>query len=202
MIRHHRGLSSGIAPRRAARTIALLFAPLVVAAAIGCKGAEGPAGPAGPSGDLQLLIAVGTGSLILDESALDYSQIPGLTTNVTIAPGGSSALLMETDGGVQVNSADPSALCLTDVAIFVDGTQVGPGRRTIVANTPNVLYAVGSYGFSVTTGVAEGTHSISVMAKAFTPLAGVQCYVGSAFRGSGLPGRPHLQGVLNVVVLP
>ena len=87
----------------------------------------------------------------------------------------------------------------TDIAVFVDGARVGPGRRVGVANTPEVVFKVGTYGFSVVMELTPGTHTITVQAKSFSPLAAVQCHVSSGADASDLPGRLKLQGVLNVV---
>jgi hypothetical protein len=174
----------------------LLFAALIAAAAIGCTGADGPAGP---SGGGMLTTATGTGSLILDETVFGYAPLPGVSATVTVAQGKTSDVLIETDGGIQVNSAFVASVCFTDVAIFVDDVQIGSGRRIGVTNTPDVLFNVGSYGFSVQTSLSPGTHTITVRAKPYTPLTGVECYVSSGANGSDLPGRPHLQAVLNVV---
>jgi hypothetical protein len=175
-----------------------LSVSLMVAATIGCGADEST----GPSGSGSLTTATGTGSLILDDDVLGFAPLPGVSLTVTAPEGRTNDVLIETDGGIQVNSTSADAICVTDVAIFVDGAQVGPGRRILVSNTPNVLYNVGSYGFSLAAGLAPGTHTITVQAKAITPLAAVQCYVSAGTNGSDLPGRPHLQAVLNVVSLP
>ena len=194
MIRDGRG--SKLFMKRRQQKVSRLFAVLVVAATVGCTGAEGPSGP---SGGGMLTTATGTASLILDETVFGYVPLPGVSATVTAVQGKTNDVLIETDGGIQVNSALAAAVCFTDVAIFVDGAQIGPGRRIGVGNTTEVLFNVGSYGFSVATTLAPGTHTISVQAKALTPFAGFQCYVGSGANGSDLPGRPHLQAVLNVV---
>jgi hypothetical protein len=175
-----------------------LFVALIAATTVACTGAEGPAGP---SGGGTLTTATGTGSLILDETVLGYAPLPGVSATVTAAAGRTSDVLIATDGGIQVNSPFAAAVCYTDVAIFVDGAPVGPGRRIGVGNTTEVLFNVGTYGFSVATSLAPGTHTITVQARPYTPLVGVQCYVSSGANGSELPGRPHLQAVLNVVSL-
>jgi hypothetical protein len=176
-----------------------LSVSLIVAAAIACTRADGPAGP---SGGGMLTTAAGTGSLILDETVLGYVPLPGLSATVTAVAGRTADVLIETDGGIQVNSGFAAAVCFADVAIFVDDAQIGPGRRIGVTNTPDVLFNVGSFGFSAETVLSPGAHTITVRAKVFTPLAGVQCYVSSGANGSDLPGRPHLQAVLNVVSFP
>jgi hypothetical protein len=127
-----------------------------------------------------------------------YTQVPGLSANVTVPAGAPSQALIETDGGVQINATDALASCFVDVALFVDGAQVGPSRRVTVLNNPVVIYSVSTYGFSTQTSLTSGAHVISVMAKRF--VGGVaECYVSSGAQGSGLPGNPRLQGALNVV---
>lgn len=178
---------------------------VLMALTMACSGPEGPAGPAGPPGaggsSPVLVTAYGTAPLIIDSSALGYALIPGLSSSVTVPPGSTYSTLIETDGGIQLNSADPNAIGFTDVAVFIDGAQVGSGRRVGVSNSTTVLYSVGSYGFSVQTSLSAGTHTIAVMAKRF-PTTLIDSYVSSGATGSGLPGNPRLQGVLNVITFP
>ena len=155
----------------------------LAAATIACNGADGatgPAGPAGPPGDGSgrpiILIAAGTASLVAGEDFTSYTAIPGLSTSLTVPAGESFTALIETDGGIQVNSPDPNAFCYADVAVFVDGAQVGSGRRTPVMNNAIVGFSVSTYGFSVETGLAGGTHTITVMAKKFLPDL-IECYI-------------------------
>jgi hypothetical protein len=189
------------------RTVRVIALALAVAS-MACKGADGatgPAGPAGPPGEGSgrpiIMIAVGTASLVAGEDFTRYTAIPGLSTSITVPAGASFTALIETDGGVQVNSADPNAFCYADVAVFVDGAQVGAGRRTPVLNTAIVGFSVSTYGFSVETGLTAGTHTIAVMAKKFLPDL-IECYISSGPAGSVLPGNPKLQGTLNVVAFP
>ena len=178
------------------RRLPHLLASFILVAAIGCSDSDAPTDPAGGA---RVATVSGSGSLVLDETVLGYAPIPGLSVTLTSPAGTSTDLLIETDGGIQVNSLFAAAVCFTDLAVFVDDAPVGPGRRVGVTNTPDILYNVGSFGFSVTTALPPGTHTITVRAKPFTPLPGVQCYVSSAADGSTLPGRPKLQAVLNVV---
>ena len=190
---------------RAARVFALM---LTLATAVGaCRGDEGPAGPAGPTGPTgpagsggtpEFFIALGTGPLVADENVIAYTQVPGLSLAVGVPAGASGQVLIETDGGIQLNSDAPVESCFIDVAIFVDGNQVGAGRRATVVNNAAVIFSVGTYGFSVQTGLTPGLHTIAVMAKRFTPTF-APCYVSSGAAGSGLPGNPRLQGTLNIV---
>jgi hypothetical protein len=181
---------------------ASVVASVLVALTMACAGPEGPAGPAGTGTSSPALVtAYGTGPLVIDESVFGYAAIPGLSASVTVPSGSTESVLIETDGGVQLNSADPAASGFIDVAVFVDGAQVGAGRRVSVSNNGIVLYSVGSFGFSVQTSLSAGAHAITVMAKRF-PVTLTDLYVSSAASGSGLPGNPRLQGILNVIAFP
>ena len=177
--------------------VSRLVVSLLVATTLACSD-NGSTGPAGGT----LTTASGTASLVLDDNVLGFAPLPGVSATVTVGQGRANDVLIATDGGIQINSVAYDAVCVTDVAIFVDDAQVGPGRRVLVTNTPDVLYNVGTFGFSLVGNLTPGTHTISVRAKAFTAFAAVPCYVSSSAAGSDLPGRPHLQAVLNVVSLP
>jgi hypothetical protein len=188
-----------LSDRRSTRFVVVC---MLAAAAMACRGPEGPVGPAGEDGRSPVLATVsGTSPLVIDESVLTYTPIPGLSTTVTVPAGSTYGVLIETDGGVQLNSTAPDAIAFTDVAVFVDGAQVGAGRRVSVSNNIVVIYAVGSYGFSVQTSLSAGTHTVTVMAKRFSATL-AESYISSGANGSGLPGNPRLQGVLNVVAFP
>jgi hypothetical protein len=168
----------------------------------GPTGPTGPTGPAGPNGGVPIFVtATGTAPLIVNDTVFRYTPIPGLSATLTVPAGATYKLLAETDAGIQLNSADPNASCHTDVAVFVDGAQVGSGRRVFLANTPLVSYSVTSFGFSVQATVSAGAHTVTVMAKQF-PAIIAECYVSSGATGSGLPGNPRLQGILNVIAFP
>ena len=187
-----------VSMRRLYPQVPRLLAALIATGTMACNSGDLTVGPSRSPGGT-LMTAAGTGSLILDENVLGFAPLPGVSVTVTAAGNRANDVLIETDGGIQVNSLAADAVCVTDVAIFIDGAQVGPGRRVLVSNTPDVLYNVGTYGFSLAADLAPGTHTISVRAKAFAALAAVPCYVSSGTAGSDLPGRPHLQAVLNVV---
>jgi len=192
-------LESGMTQNAARGRIGRMMMLLLGISAGGCRGAEGPAGPTGPAGGgAAFFTASGTTSLVANTEMIRYTAIPGLSASVETAAGGSGQVLIETDGGIQLNSDVAIESCFIDVAVFVDGAQVGSGRRVQVLNNATVIYAVSTYGFSVETTLTPGTHAIAVMAKRFTPTF-ADCYVSSGAGGSGLPGNPRLQGVLNIV---
>lgn len=177
-------------------------ASIATVLACGSEGPAGPTGPQGPSGAVPIFVTTaGSASLVLNDSVFRYAQIPGLSATVTVPAGSTYKLLAETDAGIQVNSVDPSATCFTDVAVFLDGVQVGSGRRVAASNTQTVLYSVSSFGFSVQANVPAGTHTVAVMAKQYAAIV-AECYVSSGPSGSALPGNPRLQGILNVIALP
>src|SRR4051812_15516917 len=189
------------------KRMARVTACLLVAATIACGGQNGPTGPQGPSGPPGpggspiFVSAGGTGSLIATDEVLTYTQVPGLSATLTVPTGSSYKLLIETDGGIQLNSAETDGACFIDVAVFVDGAQLGAGRRVPVLNNATILYSVSTYGFSVETSLSAGSHTVAVMAKMF-PSRVSTCYVSAAASGSGLPGNPRLQGILNIVAFP
>lgn len=207
MTTHHRWMARILFSLVATTTVACAgpegaTGPAGPAGATGPAGQTGAPGPAGPAGASPIFVtANGTSSLAADNSALSYTQIPGLSASITVPAGATYKLLIETDGGVQLNSGDPTASGFTDVAVFINGVQVGSGRRVPVLNSPSVLYSVASYGFSVQTSVPAGTYTVAVMAKKFST-AFADCLVSSPATGSILPGTPRLQGILNVVAFP
>jgi hypothetical protein len=180
------------------------MAAVLAATTVACSGQDGPTGPQGPagpsgSGSTPVFVTVnGTGSLVATDEVLTYTQLPGLSVSLTVPTGASYKLLIETDGGIQLNSAEPDAACFIDVAVFVDGAQLGPGRRVPVLNNATIVYSVSTYGFSVQTSLAAGSHTVAVMAKTF-PSRVTPCYVSASANGSGLPGNPRLQGILNII---
>lgn len=169
-----------------------------------CRGADGPMGPAGAKGDdgdprTDLFLAKGTGSLIVNEMSDQFAPLPGLRTVVTVPPNGSSALLIGTDGGIQIASDNPLGTCIVDVAIAVDGVPLDAGRRIVVSNTPSVLYSVNTYALTAVTAVTAGTHNITVVARQYGHII-TNCYVSGGVDASPLPGAPHLQGTMNTLV--
>ena len=187
------------------RFVPVLAMLLLTAACTSGDGSRGGAGPTGfaattgaASGNPIFVTAVGTGSLVADNSVLRYTVVPGLTATVTVPAGTQYSLLVETDGGIQLNSDEPNDYGFTDIAVFVDGVQVGAERRIAVMNNAKVLHSVGSFGFSVLTSVGAGTHTVTVRAKKFSTLF-ADCYVSSSAGGSVLPGNPQLQAVLNII---
>jgi hypothetical protein len=190
-------------PEALVRAFTALGAAFLFATA--CAGSEGPAGPPGPPGSPDspaiLVTRMGTGSLVVNDTVFRYSALPGLAADLAVPAGMTFKLLVETDGGIQVNATDPIAACFIDVAVFVDGVQVGSGRRVSASNSSAILYSVSSYGFSVETTIPAGTHTVAVMAKLFPSLV-AECYISSGAAGSGLPGNPRLQGTMNIVAFP
>jgi hypothetical protein len=148
-------LESGMTQNTARGRIGRMMMLLLGISAGGCRGADGPVGPAG--GGAAFFTASGTTSLVANTEMIRYTAIPGLSVSVETPAGGSGHVLIVTDGGIQLNSDVAIESCFIDVAVFVDGAQVGSGRRVQVLNNATVIYAVSTYGFSVETTLTPGT---------------------------------------------
>ncbi|MCB9323517.1 MAG: hypothetical protein H6571_07220 [Lewinellaceae bacterium] len=162
----------------------------------------GPQGLTGPAGNSPIInFGLGSESLIANNSVLNYTLIPGLTTIITVPQGSTHKVLIQTEGGIQLNDSDNTAVGFVDVAIFINNVQEGTGRRVPVQNSPSVIFSVNAYNFSVIKILTEGTYIIEVKAKKFSYMFD-DCYVSSSSNGSTLVGNPPLQGTLYVMQFP
>jgi hypothetical protein len=176
--------------------------PIGNTGAIGPQGAQGTQGLTGPAGNSPIItFAAGSSSLKADNSTLNYTVVPGLSVNITIPTLSIHKVLIQTDGGVQINSSNSTAIGFTDVAIFINGVQAGAGRRVPAINNGSVQYAVNAYSFSTLSTLSGGTYTIEVRAKKFSNIF-TDCYVSSSADGSTLVGNPPLQGILNIMQFP
>lgn len=168
----------------------------------GEKGDQGIQGLTGPAGNSPIItFAKGTNSLVANNSVLSYTLIPGLTEKINIPIGSIHKVLIQTDGGLQLNSSSSTGVGFTDIAIFVNGVKEGSGRRVPVINNSSVSYAVNSFSFSSLTTLTEGTYTIEVKAQKFSTKFS-DCYVSASSSGSTLGGEPPLQGTLNIMQFP
>lgn len=169
----------------------------------GDTGPQGIPGPTGPSGNSPIIsTASGTASLNADNSTVGiYTVIPGLIDTIIVPAGFTHKILIQTDGGVQLNSGSTTAVGFTDVAIFINGIKSGSGRRIQVMNNSAMTYAIDAYSFSTAATLSAGTYIIDVRAKKFSTTFST-CYVSSAASGSTLPGNPPIQGILNIFEFP
>lgn len=180
-------------------TSQLLSVPYALYSATSGSSIPGPPGPPGPAGNSPTIAsASGTAEL---SPGLEWALVPGMSTTVTIPALSTYTVLIQTDGGVQLNSGSQNSVGYTDVAIFIDDVQVGAGRRVPVQNTSTVVYAVNAFGFSVLTTLGEGTHTVALKAKKFSN-SFTSCIISSAPGGSTLMGNPPLQASLNVLEFP
>lgn len=143
----------------------------------------------------------GTNFLLANNNALTYTLVPGLTATITVPAGRTDKVLIQTDGGVQLNSSDPAGVGFTDVAIFINNVQFGVGRRIPVVNSATVQNSVNAYSFSYLTSLTQGTYTIQVRAKKFSNLFS-DCFISSPTGNWNTIGSPPLQGILNIIQFP
>jgi hypothetical protein len=163
--------------------------------AAGPAGAQGPAGPSGTTGQGALSV-VSTGSAVLTNNML--TDVPGLSVGVNVSAS-TSAVLVSSDGGVQVNSNTSGQAVVVDIYLFVDG-DVTPKQivqRRIYAVNNVVVPNVANWSFAVAvTGLTPG------VAHTFRVSASLVITNGSAAVVSGSSGsNAHLRGTLTAVVI-
>lgn len=171
--------------------------------ATGATGLTGAVGPTGPAGNSPVIgTASGTASLIADNSTVGiYTVIPGMIDTIVIPTGFTHKILIQTDGGVQLNSGSGTGVGFTDISIFINGVQTGAGRRVPAMNSSTVTYAVNAYSFTTTATLTAGTYIIDVRAKKYSTSFST-CYISSGPGGSPLGGNPPLQAILNIFEFP
>lgn len=143
----------------------------------------------------------GTATLVANNSVLSYTLVPGLSASITVPPDATHKVLIQTDGGIQLNSNSTTASGFTDFTFFIDGVKSTSERRIGVLNNTNLIYSSGAYSFSIEVNLSGGTHTIEVKAKKYSTIF-KDCYVSSDSNGSTLFGNPLLQGVLNITQFP
>jgi len=159
----------------------------------GAQGATGPAGPSGTTGQ-GALSAVSTSSLTLGTATL--TDIPGLSlgANVTSA---TSAVVVSSDGGVQVSSTMASQGVVVDIFLFVDGdtTPKQIVQRRIYAVNSVIAPNIANWSFSVAvTGLAPGVgHTFRVAAQLVSTNGAAAAVAGG--------GSSVLRGTLTVVAV-
>lgn len=157
----------------------------------GSTGVQGPPGPAGTTG--QSAVTIGGTAQIQVTSATNYTLIPGLAH--TIVASGASRVLVATTGGVQNTGVGPTSFAVVDIALFVDGVQVGTGgsRRVYAANTQGVSQIVANWSFGVALPLSAGSHVIEVRVSGVDP--------GASNANVGSAPNTQLQGTLTVGTL-
>ena len=121
--------------------------------------------------------------------ALPSGDVPGLSLSVTV-PSLTSAVVISSDGGVQVNSGANGVGVVLDILLFVDASpNETMKRRIIVVNNNSLVVGVTNWAFSYSvTGLTPGTHTFRVAAQYIAASAGVSALVGgssmSVLRGS------------------
>ena len=178
------------------------------AGAQGAQGAQGPQGQAGSAGATGASGTTGQGALSVVSTASvaltatgSLTDIPGLSigANVTTA---TSAVLVSSDGGVQVSSSLSGQAVVVDIYLFVDGdtTPKQIVQRRLYAVNSVIVPNITNWSFSVAVaGLAPGmTHTFRVSAALV--VATTAAAPGNwAVVASGMPNP--LRGTLTAVVI-
>jgi hypothetical protein len=140
---------------------------------------------------------VSTASLVLSPNN-PVTDIPGLSLGVNVTSA-TSAVVVSSDGGVQVNATNSGNAVVVDVFLFVDGdtTPKQIVQRRLYAVNVSIVPNVANWSFTVAvTGLTPGTHTFRVAAYLVQQVGAMQAVV-SGSSGSNL----HLRGTLTAVVV-
>jgi len=161
----------------------------------GLQGSAGSAGAVGASGTTGqgALSVVGTVSLSLATNGL-MQDIPGLSISVN-ATTATSAIVISTDGGIQINSAGGGQAVVVDIFLFVDGAATPTVQRRHYAVNSMIVPNNVNWSFSIAlSGLAPGmTHTFKVSAA-------LMANNGAGVIVSGGASNP-LRGTLTAVVV-
>jgi hypothetical protein len=142
------------------------------------------------------LSVVSTGAAVLTVTGA-LTDVPGLSLGVNLTPS-TSAIVISSDGGVQVNSALTDQAVVVDLHLFVDG-DVTPRQivqRRIYAVNNVVVPNVANWSFSAAvSGLSAGTHTIRVAASLVVTNGSAAVVGGSSTMNA------HLRGTLTAVVV-
>ena len=129
----------------------------------GLQGSGGATGASGTTGQGALSV-VSTGSLSLAANGLPQ-DIPGLSigANATTA---TSAIVISSDGGIQINSQGGGQAVVVDIFLFVDGAATATVRRRHYAVNSMIVPNNVNWSFSIAlSGLSPGmTHTFKVSA--------------------------------------
>jgi hypothetical protein len=139
---------------------------------------------------------VSTGQLLLTTATLP-TDIPGLALGATVSSA-TSAVLVSSDGGVQVNSTMGNQAVVVDIFLFVDG-DVTPKQivqKRIYAVNSVIAPNVANWSFSVAVGgLSPGfVHNFRVAAQVAASTTGTSALVAGG-------GMSVLRGTLTVVAV-
>jgi hypothetical protein len=167
----------------------------------GAQGAQGPQGQAGSSGvagasgttGQGALSVISTGSLTLGTNGV-LQDVPGLSisANVTTA---TSAVVISSDGGIQINSLGGGQAIVVDIYLFVDGAAMPTIQRRHYAVNSMIVPNNVNWSFSIAlSGLAPG------MMHTFKVSAALMANNGAPAIVSGGMSNP-LRGTLTAVVV-
>jgi hypothetical protein len=170
-----------------------LIGPVGPQGPAGAPGATGPTGPSGTTGQGAGSV-VSTSQLTLTTAAL--TDIPGLSLGANVATA-TSALVVSSDGGVQVSSTTGGQAVVVDIFLFVDGdtTPKQIVQKRIYAVNSAIVPNVANWSFTVAvSGLAPGTaHTFRVAAQLAASTGAAALVAGGA--------SSVLRGTLTVVAV-
>lgn len=159
----------------------------------GPQGIQGIPGTAGTTGQAAASV-YGSSVVVITPTTSTQTQIPGLTTTITVPAG--SVIYISSVGGLQTASSSSVGVSGVDVFLTIDGTIVANGgyQRVIAANTSGVVNKISSWSLSQVVTLSAGSHVLAVKAvglnTANAPKAGV----------SGNNTSPN-QGTLSYIII-
>jgi len=139
---------------------------------------------------------VSTASTLLSTNNV-LVDVPGLSLGVTVSSA-TSAVIVTSDGAVQVNGTNTGQAVAVDVFLFVDGdtTPRQIVQRRVYAVNQSIVPNVTNWSFSVAvTGLTPGAHTFRVSAAIIASNGGV----GAVVAGSG--ATPANRATLTAMVV-
>lgn len=126
-----------------------------------CAGPPGTNGAPGTTGQMAASV-FGTSTLLLASDAT-ATLVPGLTQTVTVPA--NAITVISSDGGLVTDGIQTTDFSLVDIAVAVDGTFLTNGgyQQLRAANTTGTIGSA-TWGFTVATPLAAGSHTIAVFA--------------------------------------
>ena len=141
--------------------------------------------------------AVSTAAILLQTNNM-LGDIPGLSLGVNVTSA-TSAVVVSSDGAVQVNGTNTGQAVVVDIYLFVDGdtTPRQIVQRRVYAVNNAIVPNIANWSFSVAvTGLAPGvSHTFRVAAAIIASNGGVAAIVG------GSSAAPSNRATLTAVVV-
>src|SRR5262249_38249994 len=111
----------------------------------------------------QAAFTVGTG-MRTAVSTLNLLTDIGLSASVNVTAS-TAAIVLATDGGIQINSTSGTAAAVVNILLVVDNTTFVSGRQYIVSNNTGFV-GIGNWSFTTSmSNLTQGWHTFKVFAQ-------------------------------------